>query len=608
MGISGLLQVLKSIQEPTHVRHFSGQVVGVDGYVWLHRGAIACASELALGKSTQRYVDFAMKRVRMLQNYGVKPYVVFDGAYLPSKKKTEIDRSQSRERARRQGMEFHAAGYTRKAYEMFQKSIDITPTMAWQLIKALRLANIPYVVAPYEADAQLAYLQKCNIISAILSEDSDLLIFGANCLLTKLTDAGDCIAIRRERFRECTDLNLRTFTDAQLRQMAILAGCDYTPGIPQIGLKKAHMYLTKYTDAHRALRHMRIEGKVKVPIDFEHELERADRTFCHQRVFCPLANRVVMWNDYDGEVSAEMDNYIGSDIPTDLAVAIARGELDPNTREPIPDSPSRAFKHKSFPSPSGSPSPRNTLAGFFKPAVRPALSDVTTAATNAVAESPSPNPLKRTLSEPGHETASAVAKKTFLLGARGARSQSISGGTKGISKFFFKTAQLGPRASPVAAAQQDPAATVIRPAAAPARVASPPRSPPALRQQPSHPAAVPSQSETRQSPLAAKARLAQFAADASPAPTAPAAASALADTAVELWTAAEEAMMRTPLVQEMHAPADENQPPRTPVARARLGGGRRTPQSRTVSSPVGLDAAFPRPTFGCALDRFKNIE
>jgi exonuclease-1 len=38
--------------------------------------------------------------------------------------------------------------------------------------------NVKYVVAPYEADAQLAFLEKTGTIDAIMTEDSDLLVFG----------------------------------------------------------------------------------------------------------------------------------------------------------------------------------------------------------------------------------------------------------------------------------------------------------------------------------------------------------------------------------------------------------------------------------------------
>jgi exonuclease 1 len=56
MGISGLLPLLKSIQVSTHIKHYAGKVVGVDAYVWLHKGAFACAWDLALGNPTKKYL------------------------------------------------------------------------------------------------------------------------------------------------------------------------------------------------------------------------------------------------------------------------------------------------------------------------------------------------------------------------------------------------------------------------------------------------------------------------------------------------------------------------------------------------------------------------
>ena len=54
MGISGLLPLLKPIQTTTHLSDYQGQTIAVDAYVWLHRGAYACAAELATGKNTHK--------------------------------------------------------------------------------------------------------------------------------------------------------------------------------------------------------------------------------------------------------------------------------------------------------------------------------------------------------------------------------------------------------------------------------------------------------------------------------------------------------------------------------------------------------------------------
>lgn len=45
-------------------------------------------------------------------------------------------------------------------------------------VQAARAKGIDCIVAPYEADAQLAYLNKAGIVQAVITEDSDLLAFG----------------------------------------------------------------------------------------------------------------------------------------------------------------------------------------------------------------------------------------------------------------------------------------------------------------------------------------------------------------------------------------------------------------------------------------------
>lgn len=59
MGIQGLLPLLKPIQKPVSIAEdFAGQVIGVDAYCWLHKGAYGCAMELVEGKKSFMYVLF----------------------------------------------------------------------------------------------------------------------------------------------------------------------------------------------------------------------------------------------------------------------------------------------------------------------------------------------------------------------------------------------------------------------------------------------------------------------------------------------------------------------------------------------------------------------
>ncbi|KAF9449294.1 PIN domain-like protein [Macrolepiota fuliginosa MF-IS2] len=319
MGISGLLPALKSIQKIKHLSEFKGQTVAVDAYVWLHRGVYSCATELAMGKPTHKYVDYAMHRVRLLRHFGIEPYVVFDGGPLPAKRGTESERKQRREENLSRGKALIAQGKHSQARDCFVKCIDVTPQMAYQFIKALRAENVQYIVAPYEADAQLAYLERIGIVSAILTEDSDLLVFGCQNVLFKLDHVASTVChISRSDFGSVTSsgsdscsINLHGWTDTQFRAMAILSGCDYLPSITGIGLKTANNLLKKWKTAEAAVRAVMLEGKKSVPNGYLKQFELAEKCFRFQRVYDPLERKLVHLTEIEGEWDDEVDMYVG---------------------------------------------------------------------------------------------------------------------------------------------------------------------------------------------------------------------------------------------------------------------------------------------------------
>ncbi|RYG41625.1 hypothetical protein EON68_02865, partial [archaeon] len=95
--------------------------------------------------------------------------------------------------------------------------------------------GISFTVAPYEADAQLAFLCVRGLVSAVLTEDSDLIPYGCAQVVLKLQPDGSAKCIRRARLPQCTALSFVHFTDDMLLNMCILAGCDYLPSIPGMG-------------------------------------------------------------------------------------------------------------------------------------------------------------------------------------------------------------------------------------------------------------------------------------------------------------------------------------------------------------------------------------
>ncbi|RXW15314.1 hypothetical protein EST38_g10540 [Candolleomyces aberdarensis] len=283
-----------------------------------------------------------MHKVRLMRHHKVEPYIVFDGGPLPAKKGTESERHKKREENLARGKALTAQGKHTQARECYIKCADVTPQMAYQLIKALRAERVSYIVAPYEADAQLAYLERIGIVDAILTEDSDLLVFGCRNVLFKLdANAATVVSISREQFgsvaKPASDISLVGWSDVQFRAMAILSGCDYLPSIPGIGLKTACTLLRKWKTVEQVIRVVTLEGKKAVPPDYAQKFKLAEKCFQHQRVYCPLEGKLVHMTPVDSEWADELDQYCGIDLEPEIAKQLANGDLDPVDLEPMVD-------------------------------------------------------------------------------------------------------------------------------------------------------------------------------------------------------------------------------------------------------------------------------
>ena len=287
----------------------------------------------------------------MLIHFGITPYMVFDGDNLPSKSGTEKDRRSRRKESKKAGLELLRLGKTSQAHQELQKSVDVTAEMARMLIEELKRAHVQYVVAPYEADSQLVYLERKGIIQGILSEDSDLLVFGARNLITKLDQYGECILIRRDDFTACREVSLVGWSDADFRRMAILSGCDYLPNISKMGLKTAYRLIRKHKTVEKVIRAIQFDGQFKVPPTYLDDFVRAENTFLYQWVFCPEANQLVNFSVPSADIDVSQLAYIGAHIDPEVSRGVAKGDLHPTSKQPIELPKSTSFPRRSLGAP-----------------------------------------------------------------------------------------------------------------------------------------------------------------------------------------------------------------------------------------------------------------
>nr|XP_002130214.1 exonuclease 1 [Ciona intestinalis] len=334
MGIQGLLKFIKDATEDIHIREYANQTVAVDTYCWLHRGSFACAEKLAKKEKTDQYVKYCMKYLDMLQVHKVKPILVFDGCRLPSKELVEQQRHKRRKENLEKGKQYLREGKLSQARDCFTKCISVTPAMALDVMQAARSRGIDCIVAPYEADAQLAFLSKKGIAQAIITEDSDLLCFGCNNVVFKMDVLGRGQQVKMEHLGRVK--NLVGFTPELFRHMCILSGCDYLPSIKGVGLVKAckALKLSKSKDAYQVARKLNQYIKSVGPIDpsYGADFERADKTFLYQLVFDPSKRELIPLNEYPPGVTVDDLNFAGAMFNKAEAFQLAIGNVDVNTK------------------------------------------------------------------------------------------------------------------------------------------------------------------------------------------------------------------------------------------------------------------------------------
>jgi exonuclease-1 len=89
----------------------------------------------------------------MLIDSNVKPILVFDGANLQMKEKTELERAKHRQESKAKAEDFLKNGNSVMAHKMFASALDISPEMAYEFAQAAVAKGVECIVAPYEADA-----------------------------------------------------------------------------------------------------------------------------------------------------------------------------------------------------------------------------------------------------------------------------------------------------------------------------------------------------------------------------------------------------------------------------------------------------------------------
>lgn len=119
---------------------------------------------------------------------------------------------------------------------------EVTHIMVTECQQLLKLFGLPYVTAPMEAEAQCAELVNLGIVDGIVTDDSDVFLFGGTRVYKNM--------FNQAKFVECylsSDLVKEYSLDRQkLIRIAHLLGSDYTEGLPSVGPVTALEILSEF--------------------------------------------------------------------------------------------------------------------------------------------------------------------------------------------------------------------------------------------------------------------------------------------------------------------------------------------------------------------------
>lgn len=132
----------------------------------------------------------------------------------------------------------------KQQYKQMGNADTMTDQMVQDIQELLQLFGVPYVVSPMEAEAQCAYLLEHSLVDGVVTDDSDVFLFGGSRVYKNM--------FNQEKYVECylsQDIGREMHLDrTKLIQLAYFLGSDYTPGLPGIGYVSAMEILAAFQD------------------------------------------------------------------------------------------------------------------------------------------------------------------------------------------------------------------------------------------------------------------------------------------------------------------------------------------------------------------------
>jgi 5'-3' exonuclease len=270
-----------------HISDFAYKQIAIDISLFIHKFKSICNDKWLLS---------ILRLIMCLRKYNVHCVFIFDGLSPPEKQKEREKRKTDKERLinniskLEDALKYYYETHIIKdclieLYNKYNKDNNRTrllttkgPTinMKWveykieqkkkqilhvipndfKLVKELLdICKIPYYTADGEAEKLCAHLCIIGKVSAVLSDDTDILAYQTPISLSKINILnGNITCVYMNDLLNGIEMDTQQFTD-----LCIMCGTDYNTNIPGIGGVNAYRYLKKYNSIEQINKEMSID-------------------------------------------------------------------------------------------------------------------------------------------------------------------------------------------------------------------------------------------------------------------------------------------------------------------------------------------------------------
>ncbi len=183
------------------------------------------------GRATSHILGF-LGLIRQMRGAGAEPIVIWDGPVHPRKLATVQERIRKREENLARAEAAKAAGDMREFARLMRGTVYFDSQMIEDCTRLLESLGVAVVTADHDGERYASALCLEGHADAVATEDFDALVAGAPSVLRR---AGG----QNTFLHSLSDLQTHGLETWQLRQVAIVCGTDWHPGIKGFGAKTA---------------------------------------------------------------------------------------------------------------------------------------------------------------------------------------------------------------------------------------------------------------------------------------------------------------------------------------------------------------------------------